>query len=108
MGMTMIEKILARKAGLASVSIGDIVVVDVDMTVLIDMQFAVQWKRPNRIHDPDKLAVVMDHAVPAPTIRDAAGRPGARRIFSHFWIQHLYHGRRPSHLQQAIAENRAD
>jgi len=86
MGMTMIEKILARKAGLASVSVGDIVVVDVDMTVLIDMQFGTQWKRPNRIHDPDKLAVVMDHAVPAPTIRDGCGwacGPQVRRRLRH-------------------------
>jgi 3-isopropylmalate/(R)-2-methylmalate dehydratase large subunit len=90
MGMTMIEKILARKAGLASVSVGDIVVVDVDMTVLIDMQFAVQWKRPNRIHDPDKLAVVMDHAVPAPTIRDAAGGPVARQFVADFGIERFY------------------
>ena len=40
MGMTIIEKILARKANLDSVSVGDTVVVDVDMTVLIDLQFA--------------------------------------------------------------------
>ncbi|HEY6856955.1 MAG TPA: 3-isopropylmalate dehydratase, partial [Mycobacterium sp.] len=64
MGMTIIEKILARKAGLDSVSPGDTVVVDVDMTVLIDLQFATMWIQPSRIHDPDKLAVVMDHAVP--------------------------------------------
>ena len=69
MGMTIIERIFARKAGLDSVSPGDTVVVDVDMTVLIDLQFATMWIQPNRIHDPDKLAVVMDHAVPAPTIR---------------------------------------
>src|SRR3981189_2328731 len=105
MGMTMIEKILARKAGLASVSIGDIVVVDVDMTVLIDMQFAVQWKRPNRIHDPDKLAVVMDHAVPAPTIRDAAGGPVARRFVSDFGIEHFYDVGQHGICHQVIAEN---
>ena len=32
MGMTIIEKIFAGKAGLDSVSVGDTVVVDVDMT----------------------------------------------------------------------------
>lgn len=46
MGMTVIEKILARKAGLDSVSSGDTVVVDVDMTVLIDLQFATMWISP--------------------------------------------------------------
>ena len=62
--MTIIEKILARKANLDSVSVGDTVVVDVDMTVLIDLQFATMWIAPSRINDPDKLTVIMDHAVP--------------------------------------------
>jgi 3-isopropylmalate/(R)-2-methylmalate dehydratase large subunit len=105
MGMTMVEKILAGKAGLASVSVGDVVVVDVDMTVLIDMQFTVQWKRPNRIHDPDKLAVVMDHAVPAPTIRDAAGGSVARRFVSDFGIERFYDVGRHGICHQVIAEN---
>lgn len=43
------------------------------MTVLIDLQFATMWISPTRIHDPDRLAVIMDHAVPAPTIKDADG-----------------------------------
>jgi 3-isopropylmalate/(R)-2-methylmalate dehydratase large subunit len=73
MGMTMIEKILARKAGLDQVRAGDTVVCDVDLTVLIDLQFAAQWVQPLRIADPDKVAVIMDHAVPAPTLVDAAG-----------------------------------
>jgi 3-isopropylmalate/(R)-2-methylmalate dehydratase large subunit len=46
MGMTIIEKILARRAGRDSVSVGDIVVVEVDMTVLIDLQFATMWIPP--------------------------------------------------------------
>ena len=40
MGMTMIEKVLARKAGLPQVAPGDVVTVEVDMCVLIDLQFA--------------------------------------------------------------------
>ena len=86
MGMTIIEKISARKAGLDSVSPGDTVVVEVDMTVLIDLQFATMWIQPNRIHDPDKLAVVMDHAVPAPSVSDAqlrGGRPRKRALVAH-------------------------
>ena len=45
MSMTIIEKIFARKAGLDRVSAGETVVVDVDMTVLIDLQFATMWLR---------------------------------------------------------------
>jgi len=105
MGMTIIEKIFARKAGLESVSPGDTVVVDVDMTVLIDLQFATMWIQPNRIHDADKLAVVMDHAVPAPTIKDAAGGPHARKFVADFGIDRFYDVGRHGICHQVIAEN---
>jgi 3-isopropylmalate/(R)-2-methylmalate dehydratase large subunit len=104
-GMTIIEKILARKAGLPSVAVGDTVVVDVDMTVLIDLQFATMWLPPNRIHDPDKLAIVMDHAVPAPTIKDAAGGPLARKFAADFGIERFYDVGRHGICHQVIAEN---
>jgi 3-isopropylmalate/(R)-2-methylmalate dehydratase large subunit len=105
MGMTMIEKILARKAGLQSVGPGDIVTVDVDMTVLIDLQFATMWLQPQRIHDPDKVAVVMDHAVPAPTIKDAAGGRLARKFVADFGIEKFYDVGRHGICHQVIAEN---
>ena len=105
MGMTIIEKIFARKAGLDAVSVADTVVVDVDMTVLIDLQFATMWIQPNRIHDPDKLAVIMDHAVPAPTIKDAAGGPLARKFVADFDIQRFYDVGRHGICHQVIAEN---
>lgn len=105
MGMTIIEKIFARKAGLNTVSAGDTVVVDVDMTVLIDLQFATMWIQPNRIHDPAKLAVVMDHAVPAPTIKDAAGGSRARKFVADFGIERFYDVGRHGICHQVIAEN---
>ena len=49
MGMTMIEKILARSAGLDEVRAGQTVVSEVDMTVMIDLQFATSWIQPLRI-----------------------------------------------------------
>ena len=105
MSMTIIEKILARKAGLGTVSVGDVVVVDVDMTVLIDLQFATMWIPPLRIHDPDKLAIVMDHAVPAPTIKDAAGGPHARKFAADFGVKRFFDVGRHGICHQVIAEN---
>ncbi|MUL79284.1 aconitase/3-isopropylmalate dehydratase large subunit family protein [Mycolicibacterium sp. CBMA 226] len=105
MGLTIIEKILARKAGSESVSPGDTVVVDVDMTVLIDLQFATMWIPPSRINDPDKLAIVMDHAVPAPTLKDAAGGPHARKFAADFGIERFYDVGRHGICHQVIAEN---
>ncbi len=105
MSMTIIEKILARKAGRDHVSHGDTVVVDVDMTVLIDLQFATMWMDPLRIHDPDKLAIIMDHAVPAPTIKDAEGGPLARKFAAKFGIEHFFDVGRHGICHQVIAEN---
>jgi 3-isopropylmalate/(R)-2-methylmalate dehydratase large subunit len=105
MGMTIIEKIFARKAGLRSVGVGETVVVDVDMTVLIDLQFAMMWLQPLMIHDPDKLAIVMDHAVPAPTLKDADGGPRARKFAADFGIERFYDVGRHGICHQVIAEN---
>lgn len=105
MGMTMIEKLLARKAGLESVQVGDTVVVDVDMTVLIDLQFATMWIEPLKVNDPDKLAIVMDHAVPAPTLKDAAGGPLARTFAARFNVERFYDVGRHGICHQIIAEN---
>ena len=60
------------------------------MTVLIDLQFATMWLQPLKIHDPDKLAIVMDHAVPAPTLKDAEGGPRARKFAADFGIDRFY------------------
>jgi 3-isopropylmalate/(R)-2-methylmalate dehydratase large subunit len=104
-GMTMIENLLARKAGVKQVRPGDIVTVEVDMCVMIDLQFATLWIEPSRIHDPDKVAVIMDHAVPAPTLKDAAGGPKARKFVADFGIQKFFDVGRHGICHQVIAEN---
>jgi 3-isopropylmalate/(R)-2-methylmalate dehydratase large subunit len=105
MGMTAIEKIMARKAGRQNVSAGETVVVEVDMTVLVDLQFAMMWYPPIRIHDPDKIAIVMDHAVPAPTIKDAEGGSRARKFAADFGIKRRSSRRQPRHCHPVIADN---
>src|ERR1700738_450298 len=103
--MTMIESRLARRAGAKQVRPGDIVTVEVDMCVMIDLQFATLWIEPSRIHDPDKVAVIMDHAVPAPTLKDAAGGPKARKFVANFGIQKFFDVGRHGICHQVIAEN---
>ncbi|AEW98233.1 3-isopropylmalate dehydratase large subunit [Streptantibioticus cattleyicolor] len=105
MGMTMIEKLLSRKAGVPRVGPGDVVTVEVDMCVLIDLQFATGWVQPLRIHDPGKVAVVMDHAVPAPTLKDAQGGPRARKFVADFGIDRFYDVGRHGICHQVVAEN---
>src|ERR1700716_2683349 len=105
MGMTMIEKILARSAGLDDGRAGQTVVSEVGMTVMIDLQFATGRIQPPRIADPNKVAVIMDHAVPAPTVRDAEGGPKARKFARDFGIEKFYDVGRHGICHQVIAEN---
>ncbi|MEJ2863614.1 aconitase/3-isopropylmalate dehydratase large subunit family protein [Actinomycetospora flava] len=102
--MTMIEKILARASGRDEVRAGDTVVAEVDMNVLIDLQFA-RWVTPLAIADPERTAIVLDHAVPAPTVRDADGGPRARAFARDFGISRFFDVGRHGICHQVIAEN---
>jgi 3-isopropylmalate/(R)-2-methylmalate dehydratase large subunit len=105
MSMTIIEKILARASGSERVGVGDVVVCEVDMTVLIDLQFATMWASPTRIADPGRLAVIMDHAVPAPTVSDADGGVRARAFVREFGVERFFDVGRHGICHQVIAEN---
>src|SRR5258708_18959492 len=78
------------------------------VAVMLDLQFATMWLQQLRIHDPDKVAIVMDHAVPAPTIKDAAGGPLARKFAAQFGIKRFYDVGRHGICHQVIAENGLD
>ena len=70
MGQTIIEKIIARNIGAASVKPGDIVTVNVDRVMLDDimMPFIVnkfQEMGFQKVWDPDKVVLIYDHLVPA-------------------------------------------
>lgn len=85
MGMTIIEKILARASSAAKISPGDFAIVDVDTTVIDDIAFYRNIRREMlKVHDPDKIVIVYDHTVPAAdrTSADAHvyGRDFARRF----------------------------
>ncbi|PRZ42183.1 3-isopropylmalate/(R)-2-methylmalate dehydratase large subunit [Antricoccus suffuscus] len=105
MGSTIIEKLLARGARAEAVKPGDITVVEVDMTVLIDLQFG-----HDRLHDvikvddPDRLAVILDHAVPAPTIRDAQSGGMARAFAKRHHVSRLFDVGDHGIVHQVVAE----
>jgi 3-isopropylmalate/(R)-2-methylmalate dehydratase large subunit len=105
MSMTMIDKILAHAGGVDHVAVGDVLVCDVHMTVLIDLQFATMWASPTRIADPERLAVIMDHAVPAPSVADADGGVKARAFARDYGIERFFDVGRHGICHQVIAEN---
>ena len=105
MGMTMAEKILSRHSGGGPVRPGDIVVCDVDMIVQIDLTFAASAPMPKRVADRSKIAVILDHAVPAPTVADADAGVRARAFARTFGIERFFDVGRHGICHQVIAEN---
>ena len=91
MGMTIVEKIMARAGGLAGVAPGELVVVDVDTAVLYDSNFfPVYWRDPLQVADPDKIVVAFDHRVPAPDRSCAQAQIAGRAFVKRFGIKRFH------------------
>jgi len=105
MADTLIEKVLARACGAETVAPGDVVTCDVDLSVLIDTQFlAGRLDDVVAVYDPDRIAIVMDHAVPAPSIRDAESGRGARAFAAKHHIERFFDIGRHGIVHQVLAE----
>ncbi len=87
--MTVVEKILARAAGLPSVRAGDVVEPKVDLAMshenaaLVINQFLEIYRdtplRP-KIWDPQRVAVIFDHRVPAESPKTASNQKRVREF----------------------------
>jgi homoaconitate hydratase family protein len=94
MGMTIAEKILARKAGLASVSPGQIVDAYPDLV----MSHTATWRSVSvmekagakQLYDPDRIAIVLDHIAPAKTEKNAADQQKSREFARRYGIKKFY------------------
>jgi len=86
MGMNAIEKILANHSEQEVVRPGDVVMVDVDVTVQFDNA------RPDilKLANPDKLVLLHDHVVPAPTVQAANNAKRVREFVDRFGIEHYF------------------
>jgi 3-isopropylmalate/(R)-2-methylmalate dehydratase large subunit len=98
MGMTLVEKILARATGQTSVKVGDVVEPRVDLAMshengaLVLNQFQEIYQGTGLeavVWDPDKIALIFDHRVPAESaktatnqkkVRDFAARQGIKKF----------------------------
>ena len=95
MGMTLAERILATAAGKDEVVAGEFVVADIGLALLHDI-FAAQVfdmlgeVGVDRIFDPDKTVVVIDHLVPAPSAEAAALHQRIRQHVSRLGIKTFY------------------
>lgn len=91
MGMTIVEKIFARASGESRVRPGELAVVDVDIAVMMDTSFHANIRREIlHLHDPDKLAVIYDHMVPAPDKASAEAQAYGRDFVRRFGIRRFH------------------
>lgn len=106
MGMTIAEKILARASGRDKVAAGDLVTVQVHTTVLFDNNFMPNnWPDVRRIDHPDRVVVILDHRVPAPTIQAAGAHVTARKFVQQFGIERFHDvGRHQGICHQVVAD----
>ncbi len=87
MGMTMVEKVLARTSGRDLVHIGDVLECRADQVVQIDLALTLSDGMPTRVESPEKVTIIFDHAVPAPSAKDAEGMIAGRRLAKQFGIK---------------------
>ena len=87
MGMTVVEKILARASASPSVRVGDVLEPAVDLAMshenaaLVMNQFLEIYKgtgRDPKIWDPSKIAIIFDHRVPAESPKTATNQKKIR------------------------------
>src|ERR1041384_2344514 len=91
MGMTIIEKILARASGAAKIGPGDLAVVDVDLCVLIDLSFSPSsWREVLRAHAPERVLFAFAPDVPASSRDTAAMHVRGREFVRRFGIRRFH------------------
>jgi len=94
-GMTMVEKILAKHAGLDRVTPGQIVEAQVDVVMLHDIGTP-GIQRPFKELGADKIAdnvdcvIIPDHYVPAPTVQAAENLKITRAFARKMNVTHYY------------------
>ena len=108
MGMTIVEKIFARASGQPRVAAGDLVVVNVNCAVMLDMSFHRNQRRNIlKVHDPDKVAVVYDHMVPAPDKDSAEAHAYGREFVRRFGIKRFHDVGPEQGISHAVVADRA-
>jgi len=99
MGMTVVEKILARAAGRAAAHVGEVLEPQVDLAMshenaaLVLNQFVEIFQgtgREPRIWDPSKVAIIFDHRVPAESPKTATNQKKVRLFVADQGIRRFH------------------
>lgn len=91
---TFAQKALARAAGMESVEVGEVVDVRPDVVLSHDNTAAIReiWRQfgQEKVVIPEKLAITLDHAVPAPTTRHAQNHAEIRAFVAEQGIRRFF------------------
>ncbi|MFQ5857271.1 MAG: 3-isopropylmalate dehydratase large subunit, partial [Anaerolineae bacterium] len=94
MGQTFAQKALARAAGLDYVEVGQVVDVVPDVALSHDNSAAIrrifEQLPVTRVKYPERLAITLDHAVPAPTTQHAENHAEIRQFVQQQGIPNFY------------------
>lgn len=94
MARTFAQKALAQASGHESVAIGEIVDARPDIALSHDntAPIAEIWRQfgQDRVVIPERMAVTLDHAVPAPTVRHAQNHAEVRAFVAEQGIGHFF------------------
>jgi 3-isopropylmalate/(R)-2-methylmalate dehydratase large subunit len=116
MGMTMVEKVLSRASGRGQVRAGEVVEPRVDLAMshenaaLVMNQFREIYEGtglPARIWDPEKVAIIFDHRVPAEGAKTATNQKRIREFVREQGIRkfHDIRGDEGGICHQILPEN---
>ena len=116
MGMTYVEKILARATGQSSVKVGDVVEPRVDLAMshengaLVLNQFQEIYQGTGleaKVWDADKIAIIFDHRVPAESAKTATNQKKVREFVGKQGIKkfHDIRGDEGGICHQILPEN---
>jgi 3-isopropylmalate/(R)-2-methylmalate dehydratase large subunit len=116
MGMTIVEKILARASGLPIVKAGDVVEPAVDLAMshenaaLVINQFLEIYKetgKESKVWNPSKIAIIFDHRVPAESSKTATNQKKIREFVAKQGIKkfHDLRGDEGGICHQILPEN---
>ncbi|HAJ38878.1 MAG TPA: 3-isopropylmalate dehydratase large subunit [Chloroflexi bacterium] len=91
---TFAQKALARAAGLDFVEVGQVVDARPDIVLSHDNTAAIRriWQQfgQERVLIPDRIAITLDHAVPAPTTKHAQNHAEIRQFVQEQGIRHFF------------------
>ncbi len=94
MGKTFAEKALARAAGLPEVTAGQVVDARPDVVLSHDNTAAIartfRSLGVSRVKHPERLAITLDHAVPAPTTQHAQNHAEVRQFVAEQGITNFF------------------